>query len=82
MQYEDHLRTVGLTTVEKRRLRADMIEVYKILRELNKQMRLKNPKKGVTRGHDLKLFKKRVNLDARKFCFGNCVCGDWNRLPG
>jgi len=37
---------------------------------------------GATRGHDLKLFNKGVNLDAGKFSCGNRVCDDWNRLPG
>jgi len=37
---------------------------------------------GATRGRDFKLFKKRVNLDSGKFCFGNRVCDDRNRLPG
>jgi len=32
MSYEDRLRTVGLTTLETRRLRVDRIEVYKFLR--------------------------------------------------
>jgi len=32
MSYDDRLRMVGLTTLETRRLRADMIEVYTILR--------------------------------------------------
>jgi len=31
-----------------------------------------------TRGHDWKLFKKRVNLDAGEFSFGNC--NEWNKL--
>jgi len=35
---------------------------------------------GSTRGHDLKLFKKRIKLDVRKFGFGNRVCDEWNRL--
>jgi len=26
--------------------------------------------------------KKRVNLDAGKFSFGNRVCDEWNKLPG
>jgi len=30
MSYEDHLKMVGLTTLGTRRLRADMIEVYKM----------------------------------------------------
>jgi len=37
---------------------------------------------GCTRGHDWKLFKKRDNLDAGKFSFGNRVCDEWNKLPG
>jgi len=32
MAYEEHLRMIGLTTLETRRLRADMMEVYKIVR--------------------------------------------------
>jgi len=38
-------------------------------------------KGGNTRGHDVTLFKKRVILDVGKFCFGNRVCDEWNRLP-
>jgi len=37
--------------------------------------------KLLQRGHDLKLFKKRVKLDVGKFSFGNRVCDEWNRLP-
>jgi len=37
---------------------------------------------GCTRGHDWKLFKKRVNLDNGKFSLGNNVCDEWNKLPG
>jgi len=32
MTYEERLRTTRLTTLETRRLRADMLEVYKILK--------------------------------------------------
>jgi len=32
MPYENRLGTVGLTTLKTRRLRAGMIEIYKILR--------------------------------------------------
>jgi len=31
---------------------------------------------GCTRGHDLKLFEKRVKLDVGKFSFKNRVCDD------
>ena len=33
-----------------------------------------------TRGHSLKLFKKRVSLDAGRKQFGNRVCNEWNLL--
>jgi len=74
MPYKDHLRTVGLTTLETRILRADMIEVYIILRGF---IILR-----ATRGVFMKFFKKRVNFDVGKFNLGNRVCDDWNRLPG
>jgi len=32
--YEDRLRMLGLTTVETRRLRGDLIEVFKFLKDL------------------------------------------------
>jgi len=37
---------------------------------------------GRTREDDWKLFKKRFNLDAGKFRFGNRVCDKWDKLPG
>jgi len=60
MSYEDRLRTVGLTTLETRRLRADMVEVYKILRgfEGTDEVNIFQKRVGRTRGHDWKLFKK------------------------
>jgi len=60
MQYEDRLRTLGLTTLETRRLRADMIEVFKVLGGFEGTDEVKYSQKGVgcTRGHDWKLFKK------------------------
>jgi len=70
------LRIVGLTTLETRRLRADMIEVYTILRGFGgtDEVKFFQRRVGCTRGHDWKLFIKRVNLDAGKFSFGNRVC--------
>jgi len=37
---------------------------------------------GCTKGHNWKLFKKSVNLDAGKYSFGNRVWDEWNKLPG
>jgi len=59
MTYETHLRTTRLTTLETRRLRADMLKVYKILKgfEGTDELKIFQRRVGSTTGHDLKLFK-------------------------
>jgi len=47
MSYEDRLRTVGRTTLETRRLKADMIEVYKILRGFERTDEVKTKSREV-----------------------------------
>ena len=82
--YEDRLRMVELTTLETRRLRADLIEVYKMLTgkdNVNEDLFFERVYKTdgascnahVTRGHSLKLFKRRFNMDVAKFSFGNRI---------
>ena len=78
--YLERLRILNLTTLETKFLRADLIEVYKIFKGLDKL----DPEwffdvvDGAMRGHSLKLFKKRVRLDVGKYKFGNRVCNEWN----
>ena len=83
LEYMERLRVLGLTTLETRRVRADMVEVYKILHGIEgvreEVFFVRN--NAVTRGHGFKLFKKRVRLDVGKFSFGNRVCELWNGLP-
>ena len=67
--YEERLRVTGLMTLEDRRIRGDMIEVFKILKGVNKNdsgswFQLVNNNR--TRGHSLKIAKKRSRLDIRK----------------
>jgi len=63
LDYETRLKVMGLTTLETKRIRADMIEVYKILNGLegieSGSMFIKRV--GVSRGHSHKLFRKRVS---------------------
>jgi hypothetical protein len=83
MHYEARLKFCNLTTLETRVLRADLLEVYKIMNKfegLNEGDFFVRDKRG-GRGHSLKLFQKRVRLDIAKFSFGNRVCTDWNHLP-
>ena len=61
-----------------------MIQVYKILHDIEKADREKLFQMAAytsTRGHPLKLFKKRFRLNLRKKFFSQRVIDKWNRLP-
>ena len=82
-EYEIRLRVLGLTTLEKRRTRADLLEVYKILHgleDINEEVFFKRHITN-TRGHSMKLYKEGVIKDVLKFSFANRVVDKWNRLP-
>jgi len=82
--YEERVKKLGLTTLEKRRIRGDLIETYKILNNVNKISYGKffqyNTDKR-TRGHCFKLIKKQCRLDLRKKFFSQRVVNIWNKLP-
>ncbi len=83
--YLERLKILHLTTIETRMLRADLLEVFKILNGMEnveeKDFFERSSRGGVSRGHGLKLFKNRVNLDVGKYSFGNRICNEWNMLP-
>jgi len=70
------LKMMGQTTLETTRIRADVIEVYKILNGLEgiESGSMFIRRVGISRGHSHKLFKKRVRLDVGKYCYSNRVC--------
>ena len=86
---EVRLRMLELTTLEERSLeekrqRADMIEVFKIVSGIEGlQINHFFDLRGIssTRGHSLKFIKKRFRLNWRKYTFGNRVVDEWNLLP-
>jgi len=85
MPYSKRLDELKLTTLEKRRLREDLIEVYKLLTgreniDHTAILQLDNSCYG-TRGHKYKLKKYRSRLDIRKHFFSNRVVSHWNSLP-
>ena len=84
LSYSDRLRKLGLPSLEYRRERADAIQVYKILHDIDKVGKSKlftRSEYTATRGHSLKLFKKRLRLKIRANSFGNRVVDTWNSLP-
>jgi len=81
---EKRLEALKLTTLEKRKLRGDLIEVFKLLtgRENIDHTHLFQLDDTCynTRGHKYKLKKNRSRLDIRKFLFSNRVVSQWNSL--
>ena len=83
MGYEERLKLLGLTTLETRRTRGDLIEVYRIMKGFDDidANKLFVRAGEYTRGHSLKLFKPGCRLDCRKFSFSHRVIDVWNGLP-
>jgi len=85
LSYEERLQRLGLTSLEKRRSRGDLIETFKIIRGFEKVNSLQFFKTSDTghncRGHSLKLEVTSCRTDIRKFCFSRRVVQSWNRLP-
>ena len=82
MSYSEGLEKLRLPTLVYRRARGDMIEVFKELNAVNKDI---NPvisfNTSVARGHNQKILKQRCNKDVRKYFFTHRVVNLWNELP-
>ena len=84
LPYSEKLRALGLPSLEYRRERADVIQVYKILHNIDKGDKNKLftlSRYTATRGHSLKLFKRRSRLKILANSFSNRVVDVWNSLP-
>ena len=85
MPYDVRLKELKLFPLEVRRIRGDLIEVYKILHGLDHLEAAKffSLSTTSTRGHSLKLFKKSMwkGLQLRKYFFSQRVIHNWNKLP-
>ena len=82
--YSDRLKYLHLPTLKFRRIRGDMIEVYKILNNKYDAHVVpdlcKNNNKR-TRGNSLKLNVQRCKYNLRKFSFTIRIVNLWNSLP-
>ena len=84
MCYSDRLRELNLPSLVFRRMRGDMIEVFKILHGIydeNVVPFLEKPQVTSTRGNSMKLFKQPAKKNIKKHCFCNRVVDMWNTLP-
>jgi len=84
LRYKERLERLKLPTLQYRRTRGDMTEVYKMLTESyckSVNLELELHKKSVTIGHNLKLVNSRCHYDLRKYSFAVRVVNIWNSLP-
>ena len=81
--YPQRLRYLKLDSLKFRRRRCDMLQVFRILKgidklEVNKFFEFHDGPN--TRGHPLKLKKMRVNSNQRLHSFSQRIVNDWNNL--
>ena len=83
LPYDDRLRFLGLPTLCYRRVRNDMIQVFKIMNQidkLDKTIFFKELNQSSTRGHSQKLAKSHSRVNVRLNSFSQRVVNKWNDL--
>jgi hypothetical protein len=82
LEYAERLRALDIWSLEERRNRADLIEVFRIIKGFS-TVSCENLFDIIsdtrTRGHSLKLKKRSCKTDLRKFFFSERVVSRWNR---
>jgi len=84
LSYEERLRELGMFSLEKRRLRGDLINAYTYLKDGCQEDGARLfpvVPSNRTRGNRQKVKHKRIHLNMRKNFFTLKVTEHWNRLP-
>ena len=86
--YEDKLRELKLPSLQARRTRGDMIQVWKYLhgvslggRDLLRNVSLEHDRETRHTTNSMNLARCPGNLELRKNFFASRCVDDWNRLP-
>jgi hypothetical protein len=83
LEYSKRLKVLGLPTLEYRRIRNDMVQVYTFMNGLDNLEGndfLSLVTSAHTRGHSLKLYKQSCRLVMRKNTFFPRIVNQWNDL--
>lgn len=75
LSYGNRLKYLGLPTLQYRRIRADVVETFKIIKGMDKvEIDTIFPKNNTTtRGHKYKIYKKHCRTKRRKYSFSHRV---------
>ena len=82
--YSERLEALNLESLELRRLKADLILVYKIifgLVDVDTDKFFKLRQDSITRGHDFKVIPEHSVIDVRKHFICQRIAHVWNELP-
>ena len=82
--YSERLKQLGLPTLEYRRLRTDLIQIYKIIHDLEYKpvgLSLELSDCGKIRGHKFKIKKLSCNTKYRQNVLALRTVNWWNQLP-
>ena len=84
LAYKERLKYLNLPSLRYRRLRGDMIEVFKILNGIYDCIVTPHLARDLgtrTRGNSFKLLHLRCKHDVKKYSFCHRVVAPWNSLP-